>query len=187
MLLRYAGQGKRESHLLPERCCREARVKERGTPSLVHKGDKHDHGQAACGRSTSREASQQARGHLADEKWLTARSSAPRRCRQRLYLPYMPPCSRRRKPTVGRDVLRHCISRQVYKSLYTIYQTCLSTPVLPSAPSLLYGLAAAAVRKPMVRVRQLHEAPKKRLSQESASSFEKVMVQALTWKPRPLQ
>jgi len=39
---------------------------------------------------------------------------------------------------VCRDVLRHCVSRQLHKSLYTTYQTCLSTPVLPSAPSLLF-------------------------------------------------
>ncbi len=39
---------------------------------------------------------------------------------------------------VCRYFLRHCVSRQLHKSLYTTYQTCLSTPVLPSAPSLLF-------------------------------------------------
>jgi hypothetical protein len=34
--------------------------------------------------------------------------------------------------------MRHFVSRQSHKSLYTTYQTCLSTPVLPSAPSLLF-------------------------------------------------
>jgi hypothetical protein len=34
--------------------------------------------------------------------------------------------------------MRHFVSRQLRKSLYTTYQTCLSAPVLPSAPSLLF-------------------------------------------------
>ena len=86
-----------------------------------------------------RRARTQARGQIANEKWLTAGSSAPRRGRQLLYFQYMSHCSRRRKTTVCRNFLRHFVTRQLHKSLYTTYQTCLPTPVLPSAPSLLYG------------------------------------------------
>jgi hypothetical protein len=39
---------------------------------------------------------------------------------------------------VCRDFLRHFVSRQLYKSLCPTDQTCPSTPVLPSAPSLLF-------------------------------------------------
>jgi hypothetical protein len=77
-------------------------------------------------------------GQIANEKWLTARGSATMRERQRLYLQYTPHCSSRRKPTVGGDFLRHFVSRQLYKSLCPTDQTCSSTPVLPSAPPLLF-------------------------------------------------
>jgi len=60
------------------------------------------------------------------------------RNRQLLYLQYRPHCFRKRKTAVCGNVLRHFVSRQLYRSLYATYQTCLSTPVFPSAPSLLF-------------------------------------------------
>ena len=107
-------------------------------PDRVHTGDRPRHVQAALGRNTRRDARPQAPGQIANEKWLTAKQSATMRERQRLYFQYMPYCSSQRKTTVCGNGLRHCVSRQLHKSLYTTYQTCLSTPVLPSAPSLLF-------------------------------------------------
>ena len=81
-------------------------------------------------------ARRQAPGQLANVNGLTAGRSAPRRGRQLLYFQDMSHCSRRRKTMVGRNILRHCVSRQLHKSLYTTYQTCLSTPILPSTVQL---------------------------------------------------
>src|SRR5262249_16108402 len=107
-------------------------------PDPVHTGDRQHHGQTALGSKTRREARKQARGQVANEKCLTARRSATRRERQLLYFQYTPYCSSRRKTTVSSNFLRHCVSRRLYTSLCTTDQTCPSTSVLPSAPSLLF-------------------------------------------------
>src|SRR5215831_17052502 len=60
-------------------------------------------------------------GHIANEKWLTARGSATMRERQRLYWQHMPPCSRRRKTAVGRDLLRQTVTCLFSKPLCATY------------------------------------------------------------------
>ena len=90
----------------------------------------------ACGERGGRRL-----GNIANENCLTAGSSAPRRGRQLLYFQYMSYCSRRRKTTVGRNVLRHFVSRQFYKSLCTTDQTCFhpytSFSVLPAVYAMM--------------------------------------------------
>ena len=67
---------------IPRSLCRLLRPMP--APDRVHTGTGWRHVQAAVGRNTRREARQQAPGQIANEKWLTARSSAPTRERQRL-------------------------------------------------------------------------------------------------------
>src|SRR5690349_15047260 len=82
-------------------------------PDRVHTGNRPRHVQAAWGSNTSREPRQQAPGQIANEKCLTARSSATMRERQRLYLQHMPPCSSRRKTAVGSDLLRQTVTARI--------------------------------------------------------------------------
>ena len=93
-------------------------------------------GTAGPSPESLRGARTQARGQIANENCLTSGSSAPMRECQPLYFQDMSHCSRRRKTMVGRNFLRHFVSRQLYRPLCSIDQTCPSTPVLLSALSL---------------------------------------------------
>src|SRR5438309_2206756 len=94
--------------------CMSAPAEQANAPDRVHTGSRQCRLHAALGRNTCSEARQQAPGQIANEKWLTARHSAPMRERQLLYFQYMPYCSSRRKTTVGRDILRHFVTGDLH-------------------------------------------------------------------------
>ena len=103
--------------------CMSAPAEHANAPDRVHTGSRQCRLHVALGSNTSREARQQAPGQIANEKWLTARQSATMRSRQRLYFQYMPYCSGRRKTTVGRDILRHCVTRRIYRTQRSMINT----------------------------------------------------------------
>ena len=111
-------------------------------PHRVHMGDRQRHVQAALGRNTSSEARQQRPGQIANEKWITARQSAPMRERQLVYLQYTPPCSRRRKTTVSSNFLRQTVTRSFYMPLCTTHHTALHPRVSFSTIRAVYAMMA---------------------------------------------
>ena len=103
--------------------CMSAPAEHANAPDRMHTGSRQWRLHVALGSSTSRGARKQAPGQIANEKWLTARHSAPMREHQLLYFQYMPYCSSRRKTTVGRDILRHCVTCRIYRTQRSMINT----------------------------------------------------------------